>query len=135
MTLEEQVSQQRVKHIVNSYQLDGNEAEQFAIYLERLLEIYAPPLIELALAETLMANWLALPMPKGISFLQQVHARLHHWQAAQTIVNTLRPDQFQQITGLDPMPVFGAFDVRPAQPIGLRRSPHGSLGHRDHAPD
>ena len=118
MILEEQVSQQRVKHIVSSYQLDGDEAEQFTVYLSRLLKTYAPPLIELALAETLVASWLSLPMPRGMAFLQQVHARLHHWQTTQTIINTLRPDQFQQITGLDPTPVFGAFDVRPAQPIG-----------------
>ncbi len=117
MILEERVSQQRVQHIVSSYQLDGNEAEEFAIYLAKLLNIYAPPLIELALAETLVANWLLLPMPKGLAFLHQVHARLRHWQDTQTIVNTLMPDQFQQITGLDPAPVFEAFDVQPAQSI------------------
>jgi hypothetical protein len=60
-------------------------------------------------------------MPKGVSGLAQVQAKLQTWQQTQTIVNTLTPEQFQQITGLDPMPVFGAFDVRPAQPIGRSR--------------
>jgi hypothetical protein len=111
MTLEEQVNQQRVHYIVSRYQLDGTEAEQFSIYLAKLLQVYAPPLIELALAETLVSNWLTVPMAKGMAFLQQAHARLYHWQHSQTCP-ILTPDQFNHITGLDPTPVFGGLSGR-----------------------
>jgi hypothetical protein len=108
MTLDQQISHQRVKHIVSSYQLDGNSADEFAIYLADLLNTYSAPLIELALTETLVANWLVIPMTKGIEFLQQVHAQLQAWEVGQSIAHPLTPEQFHQITGLDPTPVFNA---------------------------
>lgn len=107
MVLEEQVGQQRVKYVVSSYQLEGDEAEAFAAHLNNLLQEYAAPLVELALAETIVANWARVPIPRGTQFLEQVHTLLMQWQAEE-IASTLTPQQFQQVTGLDPSPVFGS---------------------------
>ncbi|NJR49292.1 MAG: hypothetical protein HC780_06715 [Leptolyngbyaceae cyanobacterium CSU_1_3] len=112
MTLEQQLSQQRVKHIVSSYQLDGTETEAFATYLSDLLQTYASPLLELALTETIVAHWLSVTLPRGTSFLTDVHALLKRWEV-ETIASTLTPNQFQQITGLDPSPVFGSSELPP----------------------
>ncbi len=112
MTLEEQISQQRVKHIVSSYQLAGDDIEAFAGYLDELLQAYALPLIELALAETLVDSWVNVPMPTGILFLQQTHDRLKNWET-HSISSSLTPEEFQQITGLDPSPIFGASECPP----------------------
>jgi hypothetical protein len=112
MTLEEQINQQRVKHIVSSYQLAGDDIEAFAGYLDELLQTYAMPLIELALAETLLDNWVNVPMRTGILFLQQTHDRLRNWET-HSISSSLTPEDFQQITGLDPSPIFGASEFPP----------------------
>ncbi|PSB20629.1 hypothetical protein C7B65_06915 [Phormidesmis priestleyi ULC007] len=112
MTLEEKINQQRVKHIVSSYQLEGKETEAFADYLEELLQTYAMPLLELALAETLIVNWMNVPMQKGILFLQQTHDRLKNWET-HSISSSLTPQEFQQITGLDPSPIFGTSEFPP----------------------
>ncbi len=112
MTPEEQINQQRVKHIVSSYQLAGDDVEAFAGYLDELLQTYAMPLIELALAETLVDSWVNVPMQTGILFLQQAHDRLKKWDA-HSISSSLTPETFQQITGLDPSPIFGASEFPP----------------------
>lgn len=114
MELGEQINQQRVKHIISSYQLDGEEGESFLIYLNELFLAYPTPLIELALVETLVSNWLTVPMVKGHSFLKQVHEQLKTWEN-QEIFSSIAPDQFQQITGLDPTPIFGPVGVSPSQ--------------------
>lgn len=118
MTLEEKISYQRVKHIISSYQLDGTEGDAFASCLEELLDVYATPIIELALAETLAAVWLRVPMPRGIEFLSCVDDRLQAW-ALDGITRTLTPEEFHHITGLDPLPVFQSLDFPP--PTILRR--------------
>lgn len=110
MTLEAQVSQQRVKHIISSYQLEGDEAETFVKYLHEMLHTYAAPLIELALTETIVSNWLTVPMVKGVAFLDQAHTLLQRWESSE-VTNTLTPEQFQQVTGLDPSPVFGSSEM------------------------
>ena len=112
MTLEKQINQQRVKHIVSSYQLEGEENEAFADYLETLLQAYAMPLVELALAETLVANWMNVPMQKGVLFLQQTHDRLKNWET-HSISSSLTPQEFQQLTGLDPSSIFGTSEFPP----------------------
>jgi hypothetical protein len=116
MEIWEQLSQQRVKYIISSYQLSGNEVDQFNIYLEELLQIYPPPLIELALVETLVDQWSSVPMLKGVKFLTQAHNKLKTWEN-QPIVSTITPAQFQQIAGLDPTPVFGSTELPPTRPI------------------
>ena len=120
MTLEKQINQQRVKHIVSSYQIEGGEVEAFADYLEELLQIYAMPLVELALAETLVDNWMSVPVKKGILFLQQTHDRLKNWET-HTVSSSLTPQEFHQITGLDPSPVFGISELPPPPSIAHSR--------------
>ncbi len=112
MTLKEQINRQRVQHIVSSYQLEGDEAEAFSDDLEALLHTYGMPLIELALVETLVVNWMNVPMQKGVLFLRQVHDRLKDWET-HAISSSLTPQEFQQITGLDPSPIFGISEFPP----------------------
>lgn len=116
MEIWEQLSRQRVKHIVSSYQLAGDEGNQFNLYLDELMQIYPCPLIELALIETLIDHWLSVPLVRGIEFLTQSHDKLKAWEN-QPIISTITPDQFQQIAGLDPTPVFGSAELPPACPI------------------
>jgi hypothetical protein len=116
MDIQEQISRQRVKHIVSSYQLAGNETSQVEAYLDDLLQVYPPPLIELALVETLVDHWANVPLVKGVEFLTQAHDKLKVWES-QSIVSTLTPEQFNQITGLDPSPVFGSTELPPTRPI------------------
>ncbi|GAB4381613.1 MAG: hypothetical protein Kow00121_40560 [Elainellaceae cyanobacterium] len=116
MEIWQQLSRQRVKHIVSSYQLDGDQAKQFDAYLEELFEIHPSPLIELALVETLIDHWLSVPLLRGIEFLTQAHDKLKTWEN-QPIVSTITPEQFQQISGLDPTPIFGSAEIPPACPI------------------
>ena len=105
MELWEQVSRHRVHYIIDSYELHGDDMEDFDDYLDDLLIAYAPPQIELAIVETIVASWLKLPLTKGLEFIEQTHTRLKSWESkSQT---TLTASQFQQITGLDPTPVFG----------------------------
>jgi hypothetical protein len=115
MEIREQLSRQRVKHIVSSYQLGGDEVTRFDGYLEDLLQNYPRPLIELALVETLVDAWLVIPMVRGMAFLSQAHDKLRVWES-QPIVSTVTPEQFQQIAGLDPAPIFGSAELPPASP-------------------
>ena len=106
MEIEQKVNQQRVKHVVTSYQLAGNQEAEFELYLEQLLQKYPPALIELALVEILVCSWLRIPPLRGMEFLGEAHQKLQEWES-QPIASTITPAQFQQITGLDPQPVFG----------------------------
>lgn len=113
MEIREQLNRQRVKHIVSSYQLSGNEGNRFEAYLDELLQIYPYPLIELALIETLIDQWLSTPLMRGVEFLAQTHSKLKIWES-QPIVSTITPEQFQHIAGLDPTPIFGTSELPPA---------------------
>ncbi len=115
MELWEQISRQRVQYIIDSYQLSGDVPDEFADLLEELLLGYPPPLIELAIVEQLILGWAMLPMPRGMIFLKKVRDRLAIWEE-QPIIPKITPNQFQQITGLDPTPVFGAPLVIPVHP-------------------
>lgn len=116
MKIREQLNRQRIKHIVSSYHLDGDETAQFNIYLEELLQIYPYALIELALVETLIDQWLTVPAHRGIPFLTQTHDRLKVWEN-EPIISTITPEQFHHIAGLDPTPVFGSTELPPTCPI------------------
>lgn len=107
MELWEQISRQRVQYIVDSYQLYGEDMDDFTDYLEELLLAYQPPQIERAIVETLVSSWFHLPFEKGMPFIQAVHERLKDWEIAPNSSPTISAAQFQQITGLDPTPVFG----------------------------
>lgn len=112
MKIREQLNRQRVKHIVSSYQLGGSEANCFDSYLNELLQIYPYPLIELALVETLIDQWLSVPLTRGVEFLAQTHNKLKAWEN-QPIISTITPEQFQHIAGLDPSPIFGTAELPP----------------------
>lgn len=116
MELKEQVSRQRVKHIISSYQLEGSETSQVDAYLNELFQTYPPPLIELALIETLVDRWLNVPLVRGVQFITQAHEKLKSWEN-QPIVSTITPEQFHHITGLDPSPIFGSRELPPNRPI------------------
>ncbi len=116
MKFQEAVQQQRVKYIISSYRLNQADSRGFDDYLEMLMVYYPLPLIELALVETLIQNWLQVPMKRGDEFLAQAHAQLQIWEgyaliqagtAPCAIASTITPEQFQQITNLDPSPIFG----------------------------
>jgi hypothetical protein len=106
MELQDQLKRQRVRHIVSSYQLDGSEPEAFAQFLDDLLLLYPSGLVELALVDVLAASWLHIPMEKGCAFLEKTHALLRLWRD-QGVRSSITSDQFQQVTGLDPGPLFG----------------------------
>ncbi len=117
MELGVQLNWQRVKHIVSSYQLDGNDIEAFERDLHLLFAHYPSPLIELALVETLVDGWLQVPLLRGCKFLAKAYELLKQWEKqaflqgdslTRQCATTISPDQFQQITGLDPAPIFGA---------------------------
>jgi AcrR family transcriptional regulator len=111
MEIWEQISRQRVRYIVDSYQLDGYDDEDFHEnfdeYLEDLLQAYAPPQIELALVEALIVSWQITPLIRGIPFLELAHNYLK-MRENQAIATRVSPMHFRMITGLDPTPIFGA---------------------------
>ncbi|MBT9312373.1 hypothetical protein [Leptothoe kymatousa] len=80
MDIQEQIHRQRVHHIVDSYQLYGDDGDAFAEYLAKLLETYPQALIELALVEVLIKEWSNIPMQKGLAFIFGVYRRLQVWQ-------------------------------------------------------
>ena len=116
MEIGAQLKRQRIKHIISSYRLDGNEAEAFDRELGLLINHYPLPLIELALVETLVASWVQVPIVRGCKFLAEAQQQLQAWEiqslqrgvATQPCFSTVSPEQFRQITGLDPTPIFGA---------------------------
>jgi hypothetical protein len=116
MEFQEQLSQQRVKHIINSYQLAGNEGSQVDSYIEELFQTYPTPLIELALVETLVDLWVTVPLVRGLAFISLAQKKLQLWEH-QPITSTITPAQFQQITGLDPAPIFGSAEFPPPRRI------------------
>ncbi len=116
MDLQHHLKQQRVKHIVSSYELTGDADDAFQVRLTELLATYPASLIELALTEALVDAWASVPMVRGTEFLTRVHEKLKHWET-QPIVSTVTPEQFQHVTGLDPIPVFGSAEVPPPRSI------------------
>ncbi len=115
MDIQQRINQQRVKHIVDSYALAGDEADAFEAYLSELLDQYPQGLIELALVETLVKNWLTIPMEKGILFLAAAHDWIKQWQLEPT-PSDLTPAQFEKITGLDPQFAFAALAAPATMP-------------------
>ena len=104
----EQVCRQRIKYIVDCYELDSGESEQdFDDQLQELWLAYPYAQIELALVETLVSSWIQIPAIKGMCFLNQVYDRLKSWENRTNFSSSITPAQFQQITSLDPTPVFG----------------------------
>ena len=105
MTLQQQIQQQRVRHIISSYQLNSENSEWCDACLTAMLQLYPTGLIELALVETMVQNWARVPMPKGLEFFQQVETLLRQWETS-AIAVSFSPIEFQQVTGLDASPIF-----------------------------
>ncbi len=116
MEIWEEISRQRVKYIIDSYQLDGGDDEFFYEYLEDLLQAYAPPQIELALVEILIESWRITPLIRGIAFLERSHDLLKSWENKEITTN-ISPTHFRLITGLDPTPIFGIGISQPSRSI------------------
>ncbi|MCA6554211.1 MAG: hypothetical protein ACK5EU_14750 [Pseudanabaena sp.] len=106
MEIWEEISRQRVKYIVDSYLLAGDDDEYFDDYLEDLLQAYPPPQIELALVEILIEGWRYFPLQRGVPFLERSHNLLKSWEN-KTITPNISATQFRLITGLDPTLIFG----------------------------
>lgn len=111
------LQQQRLQHIVDSYSLAGDESAVFSYQLELLVHDYPCFLVELAIVDILVQNWLRYPMPRGIRFLELVQGQLQVWRQAAVISSALTPQQFEQITGLpswtlpdSPMPLASFLD-------------------------
>jgi len=96
------LQQQRIQHIIDSYALAGREAEAFGGALSVMIERYSYPLVEWALAEALVQNWLRYPLPRGLVFLEQVETCLQSWVETTKMSITLTAEQFEHITGLTP---------------------------------
>lgn len=111
MEIWEEISRQRVRYIVDSYQLDGNDDEDFDEYLEDLLQAYAPPQIELALVEVLIESWRVMPLIRGVIFLKRSHELLKSWES-NPLTCHISATHFRLITGLDPTPVFGNQNIQ-----------------------
>lgn len=105
-----QINYQRVKYIIESYTLEGQDGDSFWTFLDELLGTYPAPLVELAIAETIATNWLQVPMPRGIDCLVQIQSLLKTWETP-PIVSRLTPSSFRDITGLDPAPILALPDV------------------------
>ncbi|MEL6135981.1 MAG: hypothetical protein AAFR42_01005 [Cyanobacteria bacterium J06628_6] len=105
MEIQALINRQRVKHIVDSYCLQGNEAETFELHLNELLSQYPSSTLELALIEVLVDGWSDMPMERGLSYLYKVRDRLQQWQLTGRD-GRLTPAKFEQITGLDAAFVF-----------------------------
>ncbi|MGF1522472.1 MAG: hypothetical protein ACFBSF_09155 [Leptolyngbyaceae cyanobacterium] len=112
--------QQRLHHIVDSYSLVGEAGETFAAKLSSLTNNYPWFIVELAVTEVLVQNWLRYPLPRGVLFLEQVEERLQGWQKTSRVSSCLTPDHFELITGLSPL----CFDVLNT-PSGYRAEPRG----------
>lgn len=135
MEIQERISRQRVKHIVESYQLEGNNATEqevsaFMTYLDDLFSSFPHPLIELSLTESLVKSWANVPMTKGVPFLTQAHTQLKKWKQQSLdepfkgpIKSTLSPAQFSQITGLDPSLIFDEQGVVLPQTFSIQGAP------------
>ena len=108
MDIQERIARQRIQHIVESYQLDGDDGDAFASYLAQLMEVYPQPLLELALTEAIVKGWSEIPMRKGMPFICKVHEQLRLWQPE------LEPSLSTPLTAAKvPWTVVDAVAVRP----------------------
>ena len=99
------IQQQRIQHIVDSYALAGRETAAFRDGLAAILDQYSFWMVEWALVDVLVQNWLRYPLPRGRAFLHQVEGCLQTWVHDGAISSALTPEQFQLIAGL-PAPTF-----------------------------
>lgn len=96
---------QRIDHILSSYCLWGQHPHHPYQLMTDLLDNYPAPLVELAVVEVLVDQWLAASLPRGLPFLDQVIQWLGCCSTDGFELKVL-PPQFQQITGLDPNQLY-----------------------------
>ncbi len=101
--------QQRIKFIVASYDLAGNDSQSFETHLNALMGKVPLMLLELAVVETLIRHWLKVPVERGVRFLDHTQQLLMLWQKGKLDIG-LTPLHFEMITGLDPTPTFEGLD-------------------------
>ena len=85
----------------------GTDGETFDAYLAEMISNYAMPIMELAFAETILDVWTVVPLPRGVLFLEHANNILQYW-SEKGFSSRLTPDDFKQITGLDPAPIIHA---------------------------
>jgi hypothetical protein len=100
---------QRIQIIVISYNLAGYDEQSFETYLHALMGRVPLLLLELAIVETLIKQWLRIPFERGVQFLEQTQNLLSVWQSGQFECH-LTPGYFELVTGLDPDPVFDSLE-------------------------
>jgi hypothetical protein len=106
MDLQPLILEQRIKHIIDSYQLLGSESEANLVLKDwqNLMATYPPHELEIAVVSCLVAGWSELPMARGKLFLQRLKYWLTHPQSPPFSI-----EQFRQITGLEPLPPSALF--------------------------
>ena len=100
---------QRIHTIVTSFDLTGYDPESFDLFLNSLKGQVPLLLLELALVETLVKEWLRIPFERGVTFLEATQDLLQLWQKGRFECR-LTPLHFELITGLDPTPTFTGLD-------------------------
>lgn len=122
MDIQERITRQRVQHIVDSYQLDGDDRDAFAKVLTQLLDTYPQSLVELALTEAIVKGWSDVPMQKGMTFLYAVHEQLCAWQPDMELYSQsstslgISEPQLRRATSLDVI----AADPSPMEPVAIQ---------------
>lgn len=96
MELQERILHQRIHHIIDSYHLRGNDPAQFNQRLEHLFADYETATIELAIVDTLITEWTALPPVKGLEFIDRVKLRL-----TANLPTLVTASHYRMITGLE----------------------------------
>ena len=124
---------QRINHIFTAYQLWGSQADRVRQQIIQLLAQYPAPLMELAIVEVLVQQWLTALFPRGLQFID----RVQQWLDACATVGislTVLPPQFQAITGLDPHGVYSQLPEFLVWDGDRLHFPHHSNSNSDSAP-
>lgn len=107
MDLQTRIERQRIHHIIDSYNLWGKDSTEFQQRLEYLFADYETTRIELAIVDTLVLTWMALPPLKGLDFIDRVKLRLT--ANLPTLVTAIH---YRAITGLDGSHLFVRQNVK-----------------------
>jgi hypothetical protein len=109
MDLQTRIDRQRLHHIIDLYNLRGNDPEEFNQRLEQLFADYQTNTIELAIVDTLVLTWMALPPVKGLDFIDRVSFRL-----TANLPTLVSANHYRLITGLDGSHLFARQNVKMA---------------------
>jgi hypothetical protein len=111
---------QRIQTIVTSYNLAECDDGSFEAYLTALMGQVPVKLLELAIVETLVRQWLKVPFERGVRFLEQTQNLLSTWQMGQFECH-LTPFYFEMLTGLDANPVFDGLELALREWVSVAR--------------